>query len=1008
MILTRRSPLASTLEPKDIFTYAQAHNWPGVLIADTTPFSLFECWKLSKKTGVPAALGRQIGDVCIYSDTDEGLVRLLNATEDDADSFIIVKDFEEFAYRDESDANACAGLRATALGCLMEEIELFARPLTEFEFTPRVIDILERSSSVDFCTGNIYFPSFSSNDPDLLYKKALEGLKARYGALTPEIKERARYEYDIIVDKGFSGYFLIVSDYVLWSKRNGIRVGPGRGSGAGSIIAYALGITELDPLLHKLLFERFLNPERPSVPDFDIDFDDIRRHEAIDYVTEKYGKDSVAQIITNGTMKAKAALHDAARVLDHPLAIGARLSTMMPVAIFGREMPLGSCFDETHERYEEASRLREEYASDETSREIIDLAMGMEGATRQWGVHAAGVIICGKPLAEVIAMANDTTGFDYPTCESLGAIKFDFLGLRNLTVITDSLKAIKARHDVDIDIDNLPLDDLKTYQMLSSGDAIGVFQLEASGLRNLLRLLKPTKFEDLSAVVALYRPGPMGVDAHTSYARRANGNEEVQYPHPELEEPLEDILGDTYGLIVYQEQVMSIAQRVAGYSLGSADILRKALGKKSREVLDAEYPKFKQGMLDNGYSQDCIDTLWDILIPFASYSFNRAHSASYGLIAYQTAYLKAHYPVEYMSALMTSVDAKHNKLALYLAECRNMGITVLSPDINDANGEFYAVDDSIIRFGLKAIRSVGDGVVRILTTEREENGFYDSLEDLFFRAHKRGITKAAWQNLILAGGLDEFGTRKELLDSLDMNLKIAADRLTASAAGFDDLLSDISVQLPNSSEYPKDHLLKMEKHVLGLYITGHPLDSLWPIVRHTNPVLIGELSKEHDNRKVRTFAGIITKIFKKTDKDGKPWGIVTLEDPSAETETLVFSNAWPQFAPFAKTEELIVLTGFVNYKDETPAVYANSIFLPNKPEWEKVEITLDEEQRTRATIEFIKDELTTLPGPASATIFMPVGDSRSAIIIDSILITTEAIQNLSAELGSENVVVYTA
>lgn len=1007
MILTRRSPLASTLEPKDIFTYAQENDWPGVLIADTTPFSLFECWKLSKKTGVPVALGRRLGGVCIYSDTDEGLIRLLNANQSDVGSFISVES-EEFAYSDDSDADACLALRATSHGCLMSDIDLDARPLTEFIFTKEIRQILERSSSASFHTGNVYFPSFSDNDPDLLYKKTLEGLKDRYGTLTQEIKERTRYEYDIIVDKGFSGYFLIVADYVSWSKRNGIRVGPGRGSGAGSIVAYALGITELDPLRHRLFFERFLNPERKSIPDFDLDFDDIRRHEAIEYVTERYGSDSVTQIITNGTMKAKAALHDAARVLGHPPAIGSRLAAMMPTAIFGREMPLGGCFDETNDRYEEASRIREEYSSDETSREIIDLAMGMEGATRQWGVHAAGVIICGKPLTEVIAMARNTTGFDYPTCESLGAIKFDFLGLRNLTVITDTLKAIKDRHGIDLDIDNISLDDSSTYEMLSNGDAIGVFQLEASGLRNLLRLLKPTKFEDLSAVVALYRPGPMGVDAHTSYAKRANNNENVQYPHPELESPLEDILGDTYGLIVYQEQVMAIAQRVAGYTLGAADQLRKALGKKLPEILAQEYPKFQQGMLDNGYSQDCIDTLWDILIPFASYSFNRAHAASYGMIAYQTAYLKAHYPVEYMSALMTSVETKHNKLALYLAECRNMGITVLPPDVNDANGEFYAVDDSTVRFGLKAIRSVGDGVVNVLTTAREENGSYDSLEDLFYRAHKRGITKAAWQNLILAGGLDEFGTRKELLDTLDLNLKLAADRLTASAAGFDDLLSDVRLQLSNASEFPKDYLLKMEKRVLGLYITGHPLDSLWPIVRYTNPTLIGELSKDYDNRKVRTFAGIVTRVLKKTDKDGKPWGIVTLEDPSSETDILIFSNAWPQFSPFAKTEELIVLTGFVNYRDETPAIYANTIFIPNKPNWDKVEITIDEEQRTREILDVIKDELTALPGDGSATVFLPVGDTRSAIEVKDILVTTETIRSLSDLLGSENVVGYAA
>ena len=498
------------------------------------------------------------------------------------------------------------------------------------------------------------------------------GLERRYPNGVPdEVTDRAKFEYEVILKMGFAGYFLVVADFINWSKQNGIRVGPGRGSGAGSMCAYALRITDLDPIAHGLLFERFLNPERVSMPDFDIDFDDRRRGEVIAYVSDKYGNDRVAQIITYGTIKAKQAVKDAARVLDMPYSIGDSITKAMPAAVMGKDVPLPELFNEQHERYSEGREFRELYDSSVDVAKVVDTAKGIEGLKRQWGVHAAGVIMSSAPLIDIVPLMKREqdgaiiTQFDYPGCEALGLIKMDFLGLRNLTVLDDAIKNIVSNRGQEVILEDLPMDDGPTFELLQRGDTLGVFQLDGGPMRSLLRSMRPDKFEDISAVGALYRPGPMGADSHNKYARRKTGREPITPLHPELEEPLAEILGETYGLIVYQEQVMAIAQKLAGYTLGSADMLRRAMGKKKKKELDAQYEVFSAGMAERGYSAAAVKTVWDVLLPFSDYAFNKSHSAAYGMVSYWTAYLKANYPAEYMAALLQSVKDDKDTLAIY-------------------------------------------------------------------------------------------------------------------------------------------------------------------------------------------------------------------------------------------------------------------------------------------------------------------------------------------------------
>ncbi|HEX8768258.1 MAG TPA: DNA polymerase III subunit alpha, partial [Jatrophihabitans sp.] len=570
--------------------------------------------------------------------------------------------------------------------------------------------LIAERCEISFDESTSYMPRFpvpeGEDETSWFVKETERGLHARYpNGIPAEVRQRADFEVSVITQMGFPGYFLVVADFINWAKENGIRVGPGRGSGAGSMVAYAMRITDLDPLRHGLIFERFLNPDRVSMPDFDVDFDERRRGEVIRYVTDKYGDERVAQIVTYGTIKAKQAVKDAARVLGYPFAMGDRITKVMPPPVMGKDVPLSKIFDPGHSRYGEGGEFRSLYEADPEVKRVVDTAKGLEGLKRQWGVHAAGVIMSSEPLIDVIPiMRREADGaiitqFDYPCCESLGLIKMDFLGLRNLTILDDAVDNIRANRGIDLVLEELSLDDKPTYELLTRGDTLGVFQLDGGPLRALLRSMRPDNFEDISAVIALYRPGPMGADSHNKYANRKNGREPVVPIHPELEAALAEILSDTYGLIIYQEQVIAIAQHLAGYTLGGADLLRRAMGKKKKSELDAQYEKFSAGMAANGYSAAAIKTLWDILVPFSDYAFNKAHSAAYGLLSYWTAYLKAHYPAEYMAALLTSVKDDKDKMAVYLAECRRMGIKVLPPCVNSSDANFTPVGNDI-RFGL--------------------------------------------------------------------------------------------------------------------------------------------------------------------------------------------------------------------------------------------------------------------------------------------------------------------
>jgi DNA polymerase-3 subunit alpha len=640
-------------------------------------------------------------------------------------------------------------------------------------------DLLPKFPVPDGWTEDLYFRT-----------EVYRGLQRRYPRGIPRDRiERAEYELKVIGQMGFPSYFLVVADFISWAKRNAIRVGPGRGSAAGSLVSYALGITDLDPIEHRLMFERFLNPERVSMPDIDIDFDDRRRGEVIEYVAKRWGHDHVAQIATFGYIKAKAALKDSARALGHDFGVGDALTKAFPAPIMGKDASLDCVTDPGHERYGDARQVRQMVSDDGTYASILESARGVEGLIRQPGVHAAGVVISAEPLIDHVPLWQNKDGqvitqFDYPTCEALGLLKMDFLGLRNLTIIDDCLKEVERNHGVHVDLLRLPLDDQRTFGLLAGGATLGVFQLDSGPMRKLLQRMRPDQFGDIAAVLALYRPGPMGVKAHYAYADRKNGREAVSPIHQELESPLWPILGETYGVIVYQEQVIQAAQIVAGYSAGQADMLRRAMGKKKKEVLDKEFVPFSAGMRGNGFSEDAISALWETLVPFADYAFNRAHAAAYGLISYWTAYLKAHYPAEYMAAVLTGEVGKapeQDSTALYLNECRRMCIDVQAPSVNVSQAS-YTPDNGRILHGLGAVKGVGVAGEAIVC-ERNVNGPYTSLVDLLARVGTRVMNKRVVEALSEAGALDTFGSRREVLETYERVTETVSDLGKRAAYG---------------------------------------------------------------------------------------------------------------------------------------------------------------------------------------------------------------------------------
>jgi len=890
-----------------------------------------------------------------------------------------------------------------------------------FKDIPEACDntlLIAERCNVTLREGENLMPAFAvpagESEDSWLRKEAEIGLANRFGdRVTPEHKERLDYELGVMLKMGFPGYFLVVADLVSHAKKVGIRVGPGRGSAAGSLVAYSLGITGLDPIEHGLLFERFLNPERISMPDIDLDFDERRRSEMIKYATEKYGEDRVAQIITYGTIKSKQSIKDATRVLGYPYVIGEKLTKALPPSVMGKDISLSGIFDSKDPRYGEAGEFRELYNTDPDSMKVVDLAKGLEGLKRQWGVHAAGVILSREPLLDVIPIHRREadgaiiTQFDMGACESTGLLKMDFLGLRNLSVLDDALLNIKENQGVDVVLEDLPLHDQKTFELLSRGDTLGVFQLDGGPMRALLRSMAPDSFADISAVIALYRPGPMGENAHNNYADRKNGRKPVEPIHAELSNVLQEILGDTYGLIVYQEQVMAIAQKVAGFSLGRADLLRKAMGKKNKEILDKEYVPFEAGMKANGFSTSAIKRLWDVLIPFSDYAFNRAHSAGYGVVSFWTAYLKANYPTEYMAALLTSVRDDKDKSALYLSECRRMGIKVLPPDVNESNAE-YTPRGQDIRFGLAAIRNVGEGVVASVKAARTAKGGFTSFGDFLAKVDAQVCNKKTIESLIKGGAFDSLEHPRKGLMTVHLEaIDSVIETKRAEAIGQFDLfggesmtqVAALDIEIPNF-EWDKATLLTFEREMLGLYVSDHPLLGVEHILRSNTDMSISALLVDESAPDgMVTLGGLITGVQRKVSRQGSSWAIVTLEDLEGAVEVLFFANTYNQYALTLIEDRVVTVRGRFERRDDVArftAMEMKSLDISTGPVGPLL-ISLPIAQCTPPIVDRMKEILRSHPGKRE--VHMQIDDQGvlTTMKIDALV---TASPSLSADLKS--------
>lgn len=865
--------------------------------------------------------------------------------------------------------------------------------------------LIAERCEVSFNTGANYMPRFpcppGEDETSWLVKEVAKGLEYRYpGGVPDNVRAQADYELGVITSMGFPGYFLVVADFINWAKNNGIRVGPGRGSGAGSMVAYAMRITDLDPLRHGLIFERFLNPDRVSMPDFDVDFDDRRRPEVIDYVTRKYGDERVAMIVTYGTIKTKQALKDSSRVLGYPFSMGEQLTKALPPAVMAKDIPLADIQNPEAKRYGEAGDFRQLISTDPEASKVFETALGIEGLKRQWGVHAAGVIMSSDPIIDVIPIMRRIqdgqviTQFDYPTCEGLGLIKMDFLGLRNLTIISDALENIKMNRGIDLDLEKLELDDPASYELLARGDTLGVFQLDGGPMRSLLKLMKPDNFEDISAVLALYRPGPMGANAHTDYALRKNGIQEVIPIHPELEEPLSEILGGTYGLIVYQEQVMAVAQKLAGYSLGQADILRRAMGKKKKSELDKQFAGFSQGMQDNGYSMEAVKTLWDILLPFSDYAFNKAHSAAYGVISYWTAYLKAHYAPEYMAALLTSVGDDKDKSAIYLNECRRMGITVLPPDVNESALNFTPVGNDI-RFGMGAIRNVGVNVVEAMVAARESEGAFTSFKDYLMKVPAVVCNKRTIESLIKSGAFDSLGHHRRALamiheEAIDSVITLKRNEAIGQFdlfAGFEEAESEssLSIEIPDLPEWEKKDKLSFERDMLGLYVSDHPLQGLEGVLsQHAEMSITSVLGEDGpQDGAIITIAGMITSLSRRIAKaSGNAYARAEVEDLGGSMEVMFFGQVYGPIASVLAEDLIVVVKGRLQKRDDG-AITLNCMELsvPDLSEGLNgpLVITMPTHKATEAVVTELGDVLRTHRGNSEVRLHLQ-GDTRTEIM----------------------------
>jgi DNA polymerase-3 subunit alpha len=808
--------------------------------------------------------------------------------------------------------------------------------------------------------------SYDDRAATYLRRLAHEGAVQCYGSPIPDVVvERLDYELGVITSMGFSSYFLVVWDLIRHARESGIRVGPGRGSAAGCCVAYCLGIVGVDPIRYDLLFERFLNPGRKQMPDIDMDFDERFRGEMIRYATERYGSDHVAQIVTFSTIKARAAVRDAARVLGLPYVVGDKIAKAMPPLIMGRDTPLKACLERVdgHEDgYVSAQGLRDMYAVDPEAAKVIDVAKGLEGLRRQDGIHAAAVVITKAPLTEYLpvqrkpengqdpAEAPIVTQYEMHGVEELGLLKMDFLGLRNLSVIERALDLIAETEGTRPDIDAIALDDEQTFEMLRRAETIGVFQLEGGAMRSTLRALAPTSFDDVAALVALYRPGPMAASMHRDYPDLKNGRKTLTYLHPDMEA----ILGDTYGLMLYQESVMRVAQRFAGYSLEDADNLRKAAGKKVRSVMAKERQKFVDGCVQQGYDRKLGTELFDIIEPFADYAFNKSHAYGYGLVAYQTAWLKAHYPVEYLAALLTSVKDDKDKTAVYLGECRSIDIEVLVPDVNTSAAEFTPLvgEDGRRRivFGLAAVRNVGESLVERIVAERDAGGPFTDFYDFCRRVDPMVLNKRTVESLAKAGAFDSLGhPRRGLCLVFESIVDRTLERRREEEAGISTLfglLEEPDVSVPSGfaearvpipdSEFDKGTRLAFEKEMLGLYVSDHPLRGFEGALARVTDCSVADV-KEIDELvepdfgwegQVRTVGGVVTNLTRRYTRRGELMATFVLEDLRASVEVFVFPKVMADVGPKLENDAVVAMRGRIDTRDDQVKLVCMELWRP--------------------------------------------------------------------------------
>ena len=860
------------------------------------------------------------------------------------------------------------------------------------------VAIVERADiRMDF--DRILLPNFpvptGESEVEFLERLTLEGARERYGAILPEeVQRRVEYELRVIVDMGFAAYFLIVWDLMRHARERGIRTGPARGSAGGSIVSYCLRITDLDPLTHGLIFERFLNTSRREMPDIDMDFDERHRGEMIRYAADKYGSDHVAQIITFSTIKGRQAVRDSARVLGFPYSLGDRLAKAMPPPIQGRDASIGQCLEEPpkgadsdlRDFYANAAGLRTLYEQDPDARRVIDTARGLEGLRRQDSIHAAAVVISPEPLEDIIPIqrkgedAEVVTQFEMHAIEKLGLLKMDFLGLRNLSTIDRCLELIESETGARPDIDGVRLDDAKVYEMLGRGDGMGVFQMEGSGMRALMRALAPDRFEDLVALISLYRPGVLGAGTHNQFVDRKHGREPIEYPHPDLE----PVLADTYGVIVYQEQVMRAAEVMAGLTMAEADLLRKAMGKKIPSVMAEQRQKFVEGCVRKGHTEGFGTDLFDTISHFAGYGFNKSHAAGYALVAYQTAWLKAHYPAEYMAALLTSSKRDKDRTAVYLNECRTMGIRVLVPDINRSESDF-AARDGTIPFGLSAIRNVGEGVVELITAERRANGPFDSFKDFVERIDLSVLNKRTIESLVKAGAFDSLGlARKGLFARYDEILDGMIARRRAEDMGQYSLFGSDEPAVSNGDieieqvEWDKMIKLGFEKEMLGLYVSDHPLFGLEGALRAMAPVAISALSEQED-RAIVTIAGVVGSVNRRYTKAGEPILWAQVEDLAASVEVVCFPKVVHEFGPLIREDAILVVRGHVDRGMDDVKVIAQQIREPNLEVGQAVRLRVPAPTMSAELVGSLRAVLTQHPG--SVPVFLHLAGSGQDTVV---------------------------